>query len=242
MSNLSTLISVPELEDDEFVSTGFLFHTAKNNVRVLWNVIHFYFQDSNKNDEQITDVASITELLENFYFDFFFYEIEARFIDEPVEIESLIRSHLKEIVMINDRLNDFLDKLNSIKEVNSVLLDLQRVLGLVVESFSFFCPEQFVLQNRQEQSPFKDAKTKDLFDYIVKNWSNNSASKWGYIWEFLFTKDNGKLTNKTDYESYVRKYHNFTSGKPNYESCNSAKRYLELDELKQGYLDSLDLN
>lgn len=91
-------------------------------------------------------------------------------------------------------------------------------------------------------TPFKDLQTKELFEYIVNYWDNKNATKWGYIWEYLYTKDNGKLTNKTDYETYLRKHYDFTTGKPNYESCNSEKRYLELDNLKTQFIENLDLN
>jgi hypothetical protein len=94
----------------------------------------------------------------------------------------------------------------------------------------------------EENTPFKNEQTKNLFDYIVKNWKNNAVNKWGYIWEYFFTKENGGLTNKTDFEAYLRKHHDFTKGKPNYESCNSEKRYNELDNLKENFFRNLDLN
>jgi hypothetical protein len=92
------------------------------------------------------------------------------------------------------------------------------------------------------KTPFKDDQTKGLFEYIVEHWDNDKATKWGYIWEYLFTKENGRLTNKTDYEAYLRVNYNFTKGKPNYESCNSENRYSQLEELKKRFSVNLDLN
>ena len=89
-------------------------------------------------------------------------------------------------------------------------------------------------------TPFKDPEAFKLFDYMVENWDYNSATKWGYLWNFF--EDDGKITNKTDYETFIRKRYNFTSGKPNYESCISEKRKNELNKLKQEYLKNLDLN
>lgn len=103
-------------------------------------------------------------------------------------------------------------------------------------------PKQETTLSITNKTPFKDSQTKDLFEFIVKYWDNKNTNKWGYIWEYLFTKDNGKLTNKTDYETYLRKHYDFTTGKPNYESCNSEKRYLELDNLKTQFIENLDLN
>lgn len=156
MSNLSLHIRVPELDEDEFFSTSFLFHLAKNNVRILWNVVDFYFQDSTKSSEQVQDVIRITDLLENFYSEFFYYEMEVRFIDEPLEIESLIRGHLKGVVMINDCFNDFLGNGKPNNEVKTALLGLQAVLDMVVKSYSVYVPELFVMQYKHEKTPFED--------------------------------------------------------------------------------------
>jgi predicted double-glycine peptidase len=75
---------------------------------------------------------------------------------------------------------------------------------------------------------------------MVKHWKNNNATKWGYLWNF-FENDN-KITNKTDYEAFIREHYNFTIGKPNYESCISENRFKQLKQLKQEYLQNLDLN
>lgn len=92
------------------------------------------------------------------------------------------------------------------------------------------------------RAPFRNNETRNLFEFIVKHWDNQTATKWGYIWEFLVTLNNGKLTTKTDYENYLREHHGFTKGKPNYDNCNSEKRFNELEELKKEYYTLLDLN
>ena len=91
------------------------------------------------------------------------------------------------------------------------------------------------------KTPFRDQNSRNLFDFIVLKWENKATNKWGYIWEFFVTKGNGKLTNKTDYESYLRRNHNFNSGKPNYESCNSFKKFDQLELLKDNFI-KIDLN
>jgi hypothetical protein len=90
-------------------------------------------------------------------------------------------------------------------------------------------------------NPFKDNTTAELFEYIVKNWNYNAATKWGYIWNYFIQRGNGKMTFKIDYESYLIERGLITKGKPNYEACSSSKRYNQLDELKRQYLENLDL-
>lgn len=101
--------------------------------------------------------------------------------------------------------------------------------------------KEFFSPNSEENTPFKDERTKNLFEYIVKKWKNNSANKWGYIWIFIVDQDNGGLTVKADYESYLRRHHGFLDGKANYDSCNSGKRFKQLDKLNKEFLESLDL-
>lgn len=78
--------------------------------------------------------------------------------------------------------------------------------------------------------PFRDNETKDFFDFIILNWERKTANRWGYFWEFIVTKNNGKLTSKVDFENYLISQ-NLYSGKPNYESCNSNRIFIELEEL-----------
>jgi hypothetical protein len=85
------------------------------------------------------------------------------------------------------------------------------------------------------QDPFKDQKTKDLFEYIVQNWKNKATSKWGYIWIYLVQMENGKMTFKIDYEAYLIEMGLLTKGKPNYDNCNSQKRYDQLEVLKEQF-------
>jgi hypothetical protein len=79
-------------------------------------------------------------------------------------------------------------------------------------------------------NPFRDNDSKDFFDYVVLNWDKKTANKWGYFWEFMVTKNNGKLTSKVDFENYLIS-HNLYLGKLNYDSCNSDKIFLKLEEL-----------
>jgi hypothetical protein len=92
------------------------------------------------------------------------------------------------------------------------------------------------------KSPFKDKQTAELFEYIIQNWKYNANTKWGYIWNYFIDRGNGKVTFKVDYENYLIERNLLTKGKPNYTSCNSEKRYNELDELKNEHLEHLDLN
>lgn len=95
--------------------------------------------------------------------------------------------------------------------------------------------KEFFSPNSKEIKPFKDEQTKNLFEYIVKNWKNDTATKWGYIWNFLNYQESGGMTYKIDYETYLREKHNFTKGKPNYETCTSEKPKKELAELKKEF-------
>jgi hypothetical protein len=154
------------------------------------------------------------------------------------EIQHLIIevSELKFITKVeNPELEDTINFYNELVDF------LKTIVQYIQENQEIKTPLQ-IGQPTPEINPFKDPQTAELFEYIVDNWDYNAATKWGYIWEYLFTNNNGKLTNKTDYETYIRERFNFTKGKPNYENCVSPKRFLELDELKEQHLENLDLN
>jgi ribosomal protein L22 len=157
---------------------------------------------------------------------------------KKLEINHLILevSELKFITKIeNPELKD------SINFYNELVDFLKTIVQHIQDNQDIKTPLQLG-QAKPEKKPFRDDSTAELFEYIVNNWDYNAATKWGYIWEYLFTNNNGKLTNKTDYETYIRERFNFTKGKPNYENCVSPKRFLELDELKEQHLENLDLN
>jgi len=154
------------------------------------------------------------------------------------EIQNLIIevSELKFITKIeNPELKDSINFYNE-------LVDFLKTIVLHIQDNQDIKTPLQLGQAKPEKNPFRDDSTAELFEYIVKHWNYNAATKWGYIWEYLFTNNNGKLTNKTNYETYIRERFNFTKGKPNYENCVSPKRFLELDELKKQYLENLDLN
>jgi hypothetical protein len=89
--------------------------------------------------------------------------------------------------------------------------------------------------NSTIKNPFKNQQTAELFEYIVENWSYTSATKWGYIWNYFVQKGNGKMTYKSEYESYLMERGLMVKGKPNYDACNSDKRLNELEDLKSQF-------
>jgi hypothetical protein len=143
--------------------------------------------------------------------------------------------------------NDFVKRLKEqieyqeINGITNIRLGNGTILHLKINEINFIetaikgAYQKCLKPTTTKKTPFKDGKTKELFEYIVENWNNKDATKWGYIWEYLYTKEHGRLTNKTEFEAYIRENYDFTKGKPNYESCNSKKRYIELDELKEQF-------
>lgn len=95
--------------------------------------------------------------------------------------------------------------------------------------------KEFFSPNSKEIKPFKDEQTKNLFEYIVKKWKNDTATKWGYIWNFLNDQESGGMTYKIDYETYLRDKGLLPRGRPNYETCTSEKPKKELAELKKEF-------
>jgi len=164
-----------------------------------------------------------------------------------IVLDDIETSKFRQIYTLENQANVFIHKTPSINLYISTLneIELYEYLSILNELIENFKPEN---QNQSKdlkktphqsemKHPFKDSETFELFNYILDKWSNTNDNKWGYIWEFFFTRGYGKITNKTEYESYIRTNHNFTKGKPNYDSCNSDKRYKELislyDEFKE---------
>jgi hypothetical protein len=153
------------------------------------------------------------------------------------EIQNLIIevSELKFITKIeNPELKD------SINFYNELVDFLKTIVQHIQDNQDIKTPLQLG-QAKPEKKPFRDDSTAELFEYIVKHWNYNAATKWGYIWNYFFQKGNGKMTFKIDYETYLIERGLMTKGKPNYEACSSSKRYDQLDELKRQYLENLDL-
>lgn len=148
--------------------------------------------------------------------------------------------------------HDFLNKLNSeIKKYSKILDDLSSIISINQSLYEFYQSwlNEIKLKSIKSYSntiiskPFRDNDSKEFFEYIVNNWDKKTTSRWGYLWNFIVDFNNGKLTNKTDYEEYLRINNYLVKGKPNYESCSSKKVYLELEELLEKYKKyNLDLN
>ena len=156
----------------------------------------------------------------NFYYRFKDYEEQFQFL--------LINKDLKYNFQY---LNNMLNYINN--QCNKLIYDNKD--SIIIND----TPKENNLLHFQE--PFKNKTTKDLFEYLVENWSNSNTNRWGYLWEYLQTKGNGSLTYKVDYENYIRKIYSITNGKFNYDSCNSNKRFEELDDLKKIFLKKIDL-
>jgi hypothetical protein len=217
-------------------------------------------------DEQILMINSLDVVLNTFVNNRFIYDIQSILDDLNNHISHienvcfdfdmvLVKSYYEnpkdtilKCKLLYQNIYDCYDDvifLNKLKEKNievydkyiffiELLKDLFNSIKNIID-LEFNAP--FDIKNSSTKSPFRDEKSKKLFEFIVNNWSNSHNTKWGYIWDFMVLQENGKLTNKTEYEAFVREKYNFLKGKMNFDSCNSSKRFEELEELKQKFLD-----
>lgn len=229
-------------KEDEYYTIEEYYKMSKSNVAILRNICFYLNGKKFKDSDCIHDINRINELLHTFYFDFFFDSIDCSFIDEPLKIEVLTRHHINELTSVYNNFSEDIERFKPNEDIITSTKELQTTISQVIEHLNFFTSErktELIINTppilSELHSPFRDNDTKELFDYLVKNWSNKNANKWGYIWQFLVVQGKGKLTTKTDYENYLRIHKGFTEGKPNYDSCNSKKHYDKLTELYENF-------
>lgn len=77
-----------------------------------------------------------------------------------------------------------------------------------------FLPNETTEQNNQ--TPFTDPKTHELFNYIVDNWNYNKGQKWADIWNVINDLENYKPPYKNEYQNYIIQRFGYT-GKFQYD-------------------------
>ena len=168
MGYLYKLITIPK--EDEFHSLSFIFYSAKNNIRILRNVC-FYIQNKDENKEQVEDVKKISNILFKYYFEFFYYEIESQFIDEPLKVEALIKNHIKEIVAVNDSLTQDIENFKPNDLLKTAITELQKIIKEVTEQLYIFTPD-FEKQTfntippPDSTAPFNTKNQKGMYDFF----------------------------------------------------------------------------
>ena len=164
-------------------------------------------------------------------------EIENLYLNVKID---LVDSYFSQFKRLNDKLKLVIDRLEDKSHANLIniaKIEIDNVFYYLNLYNSRYNEQRTVTHTKPILNPFKDGETKDLFEYIIQNWEYNAMTKWGYVWNYFFDKGNGKMTSRTDYEGYLIQRGLITKGKPNYENCNSQKRYDALDQLKKEHLE-----
>lgn len=233
MGYLYKLITIPK--EDEFHSLSFIFHSAKNNIRILRNVC-FYIQNKDENKEQVEDVKKISNILFKYYFEFFYYEIESQFIDEPLKVEALIKNHIKEIVAVNDSLTQDIENFKPNDLLKTAITELQKIIKEVTEQLYIFTPD-FEKQTfntippKEVTNPFNTEQQKHIFDYLNTNWVNLKPIRYAYIYVFMTDEINLKIDFTTYNKFIISKY----GKKVQRGNATRKNNYEQLRELMEEY-------
>lgn len=237
MGYLYKLITIPK--EDEFHSLSFIFHSAKNNIRILRTVC-FYIQNKDENKEQVEDVKKISNILFKYYFEFFYYVIDSRFIDEPLKVEALIKNHIKEIIAVNDSLTQDIENFKPNDLLKTAITELQKIIKEVTEQLLYFFTPDFEKQMfntippPEPKTPFNDPKTHKLFNYIVNNWNYDKGQKWADIWNVINDLENYTPPYKNEYQNYIITRFGYTGkfqyDKPKKDGNRDKQNLLELIE------------
>lgn len=210
-----------------------LFFLDENFTKVI--ILNSFLNRYTKDFKEFSyDLNSIIDDINKFsyFFDYSYYlyfEKQERInkykdAEKTKLVVNEFRNEIKELFSLCIETND--------KIINTEGLDFKIIMSYknLIDNFSIFFEKQKSNIDFEINNPFRDIESKEFFNFILLKWKRKTANKWGYFWNFIFEKSNGKLTSKVDFENFLIE-NNLYKGKLNYESCNSDKVYLELEEL-----------
>jgi hypothetical protein len=157
-------------------------------------------------------------------------ENAVKFLDELLIENNSTAKVLETVVFRGNRVIDFCKDFQINNKSASIFLPL--IDKLVLTITSNFCIEVKEKYDRKHltSTPFSDKETGKMFYQLNDNWKLKTDIKYAYLYEFLVTQNNYKISSKTEYENFVRKNYN-VKGRLQYDKAISERHFKKLQEL-----------